>query len=115
MNTDIQIAEQTGEIVQLLADNAGKFYNITEMAKRFKVNRSAMGLALASLAHSGRIRASMATNRAQAYYMPTQAQLEAEARMSTKFVSNRPLKVDRHRQELYAELAAAREKIQSIG
>lgn len=115
MNTDIQIAEQTGEIVQLLSDNAGKFYNITEMAKRFKVNRSAMGLVLASLAQSGRIRASMATNRAQAYYVPTQAQLEAEARMSTKFVSNRPLKVDRHRQELYAELAAAREKIQSIG
>ena len=115
MNTDIQIAEQTGEIVQLLADNAGKFYNITEMAKRFKVNRSAMGLALASLAQSGRIRASMATNRAQAYYVPTQAQLEAEARMSTKFVSNRPLKVDRHRQELYAELSHARDSIKSIG
>lgn len=115
MNTDIQISEQTGEIVQLLSDNAGKFYNITEMAKRFKVNRSAMGLVLANLAHSGRIRASMATNRAQAYYMPTQAQLEAEARMNTKFVSNRPLKVDRHRQELYAELSRARDSIKSIG
>lgn len=109
------ISDQIGAIVTFLTENAGKFYNIAQMAKRFNYGRSAMGLELATLANSGHIRATMAKNRAQAYYVPPQSQLDAEARMTTKFVSNRPLKIDKRRQELYAELSAARNSIKSIG
>lgn len=115
MNHEQHIADQIGAIVGFLSDNAGTFYNIAQMAKRFNFGRSAMALELASLAHAGRIRATMAKNRAQAYYVPAQSQLEAEARMVGKLRIDRPLKIDKRRQELYAELSAARNKIPSIG
>lgn len=115
MTTTPQIADQIGAIVSYLAKNAGTFYNIGQMAKRFGFSKSAMALELATLAQSGRIRATLADNRAQAYYVPPQSQLDAEARMVSKVRVDRPLKINRRRQELYAELAEARNKIASIG
>lgn len=104
------------QIMAWMRTKGGEVVVVSALAKKFKVGDSAMLTLLNEMATSGKIRrAPQRNNRVMAFYVPTEGQLNAERRMAEEVRAIAPLKVDKHRRELYAQLAAARLSIPSIG
>lgn len=111
--------EQTSYEEQILAwmrSKGGEVVLVSALAKKFRVGGAAISALMHDLANSGKIRhAPQRNNRAMGFYIPSEAQLNAERRMAEEAKVVPPLKVDNHRRELYARLQAARDSIRSIG
>jgi len=101
-------------ILAWLRSRSGDVVVVSQIAKKFKVGQAGMFSMLQEMEKSGRVRRSNA-KRATGFYIPSQAQLNAEQRALEVAKVDRPLKIDKHRTELYAQLAAARGAIKSIG
>lgn len=109
--------EQTSyedRIMSWMRTKGGEVVVVSALAKRFKVGDSAMLTLLNEMANTGKIRRAPQRNkRAIAFYVPTDAQLNAERRMAEEVKLAAPLRVDSQRRELYARLKAERDAIPS--
>lgn len=102
------------QVVDYLRGRLGDIVVISAISKKFKVGSAAMTKSLNELVEAGVIRKSNA-KRTTGYYIPSPGQLNAERRAVQEVRIPQPLKVDRHRQELYDQLAANRSTLKSIG
>lgn len=102
------------QIMAWMRTKGGEVVVVSALAKRFKVGDSAMLTLLNEMATTGKIRRAPQRNkRAMAFYVPTEAQLNAERRMAEAAKVVAPLRVDNQRRELYARLKAERDAIPS--
>ena len=93
---------------------SGDIMMVTVLARKFMVGQAAMTTLLNEMAIAGKVRRSSA-KRSLGFYVPSEAQLEAERKALQAVKQTPPLKIDKRRQELYAEIAASRKSLPSIG
>ena len=105
--------EIKNEIVDMLRKNNGESTCIQVIAKPFGNHMPAIKQILIELEDERRIRKVHGERKAR-YYIPTKAQIEAEERCNQARAMPAPLKVERRRIELYAELERARNAIPSL-
>lgn len=101
-------------VLSWLRSKDGDVVLVTSLSKKFMVGDASMLTLLNELVACGKVRRSTA-KRTLGFYIPTDAQLNAERRANEEVRQTQPLKVDRQRRELYAQLEAARASIRSIG
>lgn len=101
-------------ILAWLRSKNGDVVLVTALSKKFMVGDASMQTLLNELVACGKVRKSTA-KRTLGYYIPTDAMLNAERKASEEVEVRKPHKIDKRRAELYAELAAARNSIPSIG
>lgn len=111
---DKQETSYEDKIMAWLRSMGGEVVVIAAIARKFKVGDASVLTLLNELAASGKVRRSNA-KRGVGFYIPTEAMLNAERRHAEEVKPPPPLKVDKHRRELYAQLAEARASIRSIG
>lgn len=92
----------------------GEVVVIAAIARKFKVGEASVLTLLNELAAAGKVRRSNA-KRGVGFYIPTEAMLNAERRHAEEVKPPPPLNVDKHRRELYAQLAEYRKSLPSIG
>jgi len=104
------------KIMAWMRSKGGDVVLVSALAKRFAVGESSILALMNEMAASGKIRHAPHRNkRSIGFYIPTEAQINAERRMAQEVKLAAPLKVDNHRRELYARLKAERNSIRSIG
>lgn len=103
------------EIIGYLKSMNGEIMLVTKIAKHFGVGHSAIGKMLSDIAITQAIRQTKIFE-SKAFYIPTQAQLDAEAKtMSLPQWRVGEHKINRERRELYDRINAERSGIKSIG
>lgn len=95
------------EVIDYLDSRNGKPITITPLASRFKVSVATIRPMLETAMRDGTIQ-----RVGMGYLIP---QTKAPAGVIVAQFNTRPLKIDRRRAELYAELAASRAGLKSIG
>lgn len=104
-------AEMLDAVLQFVNSKGGQHLTSKQIAAHFSVGSSCIGRYLTELSRDGFIQATGSTHvRVYSKVMPSTETAPVEA-AQPKGV----LKIDRHRRALYAELAAARAAIPSIG
>lgn len=102
------------KIMAWMRSKGGDVVLVSALAKRFAVGESSILALMNEMAASGKIRQAPHRNkRSIGFYIPTEAQINAERRMAEEVKLAAPLKVDNHRRELYARLKAERDAIPS--
>lgn len=107
------LIERGNEIVEHLKANLGKNFHCRDFVEKFGWKSSPTSRLLIGLAREGRIM-TVLTSSDREYWIPDPT-TAASAAPSHTAVDTKPLKVDRHRIELYRQLAADRAAIPSIG
>lgn len=87
---------------------------VTSLAKKFMVGQAAMLTLLNELALAGKVRRTSA-KRAIGFYIPSERMIAAERRAADESIDRPSLKIDRRRSEIYAQIAADRVSLRSIG
>lgn len=100
------------EIVQYFTSKNGEPITKAVIANRFKVGLASMSYILNEMTAQGQIRAAKGIRHAQ-YYVPTTAQLAAEASYNTPKPRS-TLRIDPHRSELYERLRKERDAYPSV-
>jgi len=101
-------------IIAFLRSKNGDVVLVTSLAQRYLVGQASVVALMNELAAAGKVRRSNA-KRTVGYYIPTDAMLNAERRANDAHKPAPPLKIDKRRAELYAEIAASRAALPSIG
>jgi len=101
-------------VLAWLRSKNGDVVRVNDLAKKFKVGDASIMTLLNELTAAGKVRKTNA-KRSLGFYIPSDAMLNAERRAAEEAPKRPALKVDKHRQELYAKLAEARSSIRSIG
>jgi DNA-binding IclR family transcriptional regulator len=102
------------QLMAWLRSKSGDVVVISAIAKKFKVGHSSMMALLNELVACGKVRRSN-SKKSAGFYVPSVGQINAERRMAELEQVRPPLKVSKERAELYAQLAAVRDSIKSIG
>jgi len=112
-----EVTSYERQILAWMRSKGGEVVVATAIAKKFNVGNAAMLTLLNELAAAGKIRRAARRNNknAAAFYIPSEAELDAERRMTQEAKVTAPLKIDKVRQELYAQIAASRAAMPSKG
>lgn len=105
--------EMSAAIIKSLTERNGECRAVQSFASSFGVTQTKVGLLLADMEKRGLV-SKMNGARNASYYIKTAAQVEREAAVNKPKDAPKPLKIDKHRSELYAELARARAAIPSL-
>jgi DNA-binding MarR family transcriptional regulator len=107
------ITSMSKDIVEFLKHSNGENFGVAQISRAMNVGEAGMSKILRAMEDEGLIRGIHGIRQPR-YYIATAEQIAAEVKAAQPRQAPAPLKIDRHRAELYAQLKEARDSIKSL-